>query len=343
MIVGTDSKLLTLRHSEGAFKTCIGPVVTYKGSYEEFKEIYNECLSECFENSEYSRKKETYKSYDFMQQFAEQKEELLDFLEDFFGKILAKEDVELKIVYSKFSKQALDGGRVQYYSSVDYEERSEEVNDFIDGLKRYFPVIATFKALEGDESHEVFLDNFSGEVTKAWDSLINTHEVNVLTHGDKTNKLISLSDLMSKYLGEYLNRFGNAYIGEDELREALGDHSIEIFSVDNRDLDYIVPHRPDEIAVSRYYPSPKFLVLIDNAFDKQKEWFENSKYYDLACQAAETRRSSVKFLDLDSDANIVNSEDFLVYTGPKSKEDAEQIANFDKGKPLPAENIKEML
>ncbi|MFB6215785.1 MAG: hypothetical protein ABEJ72_02285 [Candidatus Aenigmatarchaeota archaeon] len=332
-----------MKHREGVFKSCVGPIVTYDGAYEEFSEIYNECLDECFDESEYSREKETYKSYDFMQQFAEQKEELLTFLKEFFGKILAQEGVELKIVYSKFSKQALDGGRVQYYSSVNYEERSEELNDFIDELKRYFPVIATFKALEGDNTHEVFLDSFSGEVTKAWDSLINTHNVDVLTHGDKTNKLISLSDLISKYLGEYLNRFGNAYIGDDEIRDALGSQSIEIFSVDNRDLDYIVPHRPDEIAVSRYYPSPKFLVLIDNTFDKQKEWFENSKYYDLVCRAAETRRSSVKFLDLDSDANIVNSEDFLVYTGPKSKKDAEQIANFDKGKPLPSDNIKDML
>lgn len=342
MIVGTDSKLITLRHTDGVFKTNVGPVVTFNGSYADFRELYNDCMDECFEDSPYERKKETYKSYDFLQQFAEQKEELLEFLKDFFQEIFGHEDVSLNVIYSQFSKQALDGGKVQYYSSVDYEGRSQELNDFIDELRNYFPVVATFKALDGDSSQEVFLDNFNGEVTKSWDSLINTHEVKVLTHGDKTNKLISISDLVSKFLGEYLNRYGNAYIGEEEIRDALG-FELDVERVDNRDLPYIVPHRPDEIAVSRYYPSPKFLILIDNEFDKQKEWFENSRYYEMICRAAEARMSSVKFLDLDSDANIVGSDDFLVYTGPKSKKDAEQIANFDKGKPLPSDNIREML
>lgn len=344
MQVGVDSKILVMKHGQGStFKSVVGPVIRFEGEYEEFSKLYNEALERTFSESEYERIKETYKSYEIMQQFAEQKEELIGFLRSFFKEILDHKKISVNIVYTRFSKQALDGGRVQYYSSVNNIEKSTELNDFIDELKQYFPVVAAFKDLEEEEC-EVYLDNFSGEVTKAWDSLINTHDVNVLSNGDKTNKMISLSDLISKFLGIYLNRYGGSYIEDGTIKEALDtEDNIETTKVHNKDLSYVVPHRPDKISVSRYFPEPKFLILLDNGFDKQREWFEDSKYYDLVCQAAETRSSGVKFLDLDSDSTIASSGDFLVFVGEEAKKTAEQISNLDKGKPIPVDNIDDMI
>ncbi|MFB6143805.1 MAG: hypothetical protein ABEJ98_00700 [Candidatus Nanohaloarchaea archaeon] len=342
MLSGVDSKLVVFKHPNGIFKTCIGPNVIFDGEYEEFSEIYNESLDEAFEGIEFERKRETYKSYEVRRQFAEQKEEMLNFLGDFFDEILSYEDIELRVAFSRFSKRPLQGGKVEYYRSVR-KEREVELNDFIDELKHYFPVVAATETLDSESEHKVYLDNFSGEVTKGWDSLINNHDVDVLVNGDKVNKLVSLSDLIAKYLELYLNRFRSSYIDEDEIHEVMGSENIEVYEVDNSSLNYIVPHRPDNISVSRYYPEPLFLVLLDNDFKKEKEWFENSKYYDLVCRAAETRRSAVKFLDLDSDFQVIDSEDFLVFTGPKSESEAERIAKFDMGKPISVDNIMDIM
>jgi hypothetical protein len=343
-LIGVDSKLCVLKHKKKTWKSCLGPVIKFEGDYSDFKQLYNEALDDAFENFEKERRKQTYKSYDLMKQFAEQKEESINFLSEFFDNILGNEKLTVEIVYTKFSKDALDGGRVNYYSSVESTERSEELNDFIDDLVDYFPVISAFKSLDDDENHKIYLDNFSGEVTKSWDSLINAHDVSVLVNGDKVNKLVSLSDLISKYLNMYLNRFGNAYLSEETIKDSFGSkEKINTIVVHNQDLDYIVPHRPDEISTHRYYPDPMFFILLDNEFGNEKSWFESSEYYDLACLAAETRNSSVKFLDLDSDFDLVSSEDFLVYVGDQSKKDAEQISNFNKGKPLPIDNISDMI
>lgn len=341
MLSGVDSKLLVLKHSNSTFKTCVGVNVVYDGDYESFSDIYDSALETAFERSDFKRQRTIYKSYEILKQFAEQKEQMLEVLGDFFENLFSRDGIEIRIVFTRFSKKALDGQNVRCYESSP-RKKELELNDFIDQLKSYFPAIAATETLEQDEEVEVFLDNFSGQVTKGWDSLINNHEVTILTNGDKVNKLVSVADLLVKYLEIYINRYKDAYIDEDTISSVLNTEKLSIYEMNNQHLSYIVPHRPDDISVAKHYPRPMFFVILDNEFGNEKNWFENSKYYDLVCEAAESRRSAVKFLDIDADAQIVKENDFLVYTGTKSKEEAERISSFDLGKPIPKENIKDI-
>lgn len=343
MLSGVDAKLVNLKNSSGGtYKTCVGPNVVYEGSYEEFSEIYNESIEVALEEAGVERKNSVYKSYEVLKEFAEQKEEMLNFLETFIEELFSRDKVELRVAYSRFSKNQLPEGKVRYYDSSNTNKKME-LNDFIDDLKSYFPAIAAFETLEANGDDQVYLDNFNGQVTKAWDSLINSHKVHVLTNGDKVNRLVSTSDLVVKYIEIYINRYENGWIDNDMIKDVLGIESIEVVEVTNSNLPYIVPHRPDNISVSRYYPQPMFFVLLDHEFEREKEWFENSKYYDLVCRAAESRMSAVKFLDIDSDYQMVTSDDFLVFTGQSSKQEAERISKFDLGKPISVENIEDIM
>lgn len=294
-----------------------------------------------------NRQKKIYKSYDLAKIFSHRKHDLKEFLGKFTEEFLDSE-MKSRISYSTLQAEKLDKTGIVYYYHESDVVREANLNDFIADLARYYPHIAAWNAIpQDDETHHLLLDNFEGEVTDAWLELEEQHEINVYPNGDSCNKLISAADLILRFIEISLKRERGGYLHKDPIDDIMDDRGIYNYNIDyvghGEKFKKIIPRQPDNLNLKRFYPEPMFYILLEDQFSGERDAFRKSNHFDNTCELASKNNSAITFLNTENIPETLDREDYLIFTGEETKEAANRLQGFDMGRPLPVENIRDMV
>ena len=319
--MSADSKLIERGIAPHFFRACLGTCLGFSNPLE-FPERYNEKLANICNCYGIHRERTILKSFDIAKGCGDDREKYMKILTEFTA-FLGENNVHINIAYTSFVLAKLPNG-VTKYGAGKSPSRKIGTIEFLQELNNYYPYISAWIVSKSVilRNTKIFLDNFEGEVTNAWDELRAHHEIKILPRGDLCNPYISSADIVTKYVDEYLS-LNRMVLNEDSIKSALLAANIQnphVFYVGHGHLPDIVPRIEKSINCQDYYARPMAYVIKENLLEKENQFIENSPVYQKILSFAHEKRTGVRFFSSPEDHKRVQKGDYMIYLGKNGKE-----------------------
>jgi len=268
------------------------------------------------------------KSYDIGKYCGTDREKYIQVMGKFL-KFLSNNGIIINFVFTTLKFEYLKNGVKKYGFGRDPIKKIKPMN-FLDTLSSYYPYIAVWTTAKSARLRRttVLLDSFTGEITNCWGELQTHHEIKIIPKGDICNPFISSSDIVTKYVDEYLfhNRL---YLKEENIQSAFencGVTNFHIYYVGHGNLPEIVPIIERKIECHNFYKRPMIYILKEDLIKKESDLIENSEIFTKIIKFACDKQSGFKFFSSDEDTKIgqIHKGDYFLYFGAKGK----QIADY---------------
>lgn len=323
-IMAADNSMFVRGTSPKVFKACIGTCICI-GDPKKFLDSYYEYFNEIKKKYSIKTPRNVFKTFDIKKLFSFEKH--VDILEGFFQKICETPKFRMNFVWTSFKS----GVSIKMYGGYTSKTSTITKNppEFLDILNQYYPYICAWKTSKVAKLREtkVFLDNLTGEITRAWEELSHYHDIHIVPKGDQCNVFISASDLITNYI-EYKMRERKMKLDENAIKkllEELGSEEPRAYHCGVKDLSNIVPIDKKKISMDRYYIRPMVFVLKEGIFKEERHWIENSVVHEKLLNFANSVNGGLKYIDYAQDSKNIREGDYLVYLGEKGKEQARFI------------------
>ena len=309
----------------GEWRGCIGACLCYANP-AAFEKSYNDFFKSTFKKFKLKREKEVYSSRDISELFGPKRDEFLEFLESFVKTIGNDKTVTLNVVYTTLTLRLIPNG-VPYYGRGRYATKYFPATKFLADLSQYYPYVCAWIVYKRANLTRmpIYLDNVQGQVTDAWNELVNNHTVWVLPNGDVCNPFISSADLCVRYFDDKLFQIRGSLRGSDLENVCKGiDLEAIMHYVGHDDLDQIRPIAKYPLPLHFCYKRPMIFVLKEQLMDKEIEYVRKRRKLMIslekyACEVG----SGFKFIEYSKDHKFLKDGDHVIYLGPRGKEQAE--------------------
>lgn len=224
------------------------------------------------------------------------------------------------------------------------------VNEFIPILQSFYNHVIAWKLLNdfsNTKQSEIFLDHFTGSITKAWEEIENNN-LFILSAGEYCNPLISTADIISKYISDFIHinikkldydgissAFTNFEIveisdtmGTLEIEEALKTDSTKLYQRFVYDLNMITPSSRRTMNVDRKLKHPIYFILTSKKLIKEKDAMESTPLYDLITNMAYASKGCVHGLnvdDLTKEVQYMQNGDEIIAIGEDALSNAKYL------------------
>jgi hypothetical protein len=324
-VMAADSKNFTRGPSTKPFKGVMGICITTSDP-DKFSREYHEIIQSIYRPIIEAKKRNVLKSFDVSQYFNQDREGFLNSL-SLFAKGVSNSGITANFVFTTFNTQKFPlGVKIYGYKSPD-EYISPLV--FLDKLSSYYSYIATWKTSKFAQlrNSQVFLDNFTGENTKAWGELCVHHNVCIIPNGDLCNVFISTADLLTRYIDEYLSQ-NRLHLEERSVINAFEDCGFEkfhVFYAGHQDIDQIVPLEKRQINYVDYYPKPMIYLVKEGILDSENDYIERSPAWNILLNYASKLNAGIKYVNYNEDFKYIQSGDIFVYFGERGETKAKYL------------------
>ena len=302
--LGIDSRKFVRKGQIKDFMSVIGIGIEVD-DYEKFKSLYVKIMEDLLKKRKIKPDKKIYKSYDLNK---------LGIWNDFYYEFydLIKDHIKkIHIFYSYFSKEIQ---RVKIYPYDGVEEVG--ILDFMTShLIPSYPHICMWEINHKDIfDGSVFLDSFSGRVTDSWKEISDKENLFILPNGDKTNALISCSDILITFLDRCL--FDNKKkLKKEEIEQifrAIKD-KLNISFISNACLYKIIPlSKRDPIQVIKKIIHPTVYILKEKSEFVDEKAIENSPLLKKVINFCFMKNGCFKFFDSKTDYEGLSEEDYIL-------------------------------
>lgn len=281
--------------------------------YEKFKQEYIEIISNLFKNRGIPLTKKVYKSHEINKLNIDK-----DFFKEFYENIKDKIK-KLYICYSYFSNCNVN------IFHFDYKKEVSAIEFLTKHLDTSYPHICLWEiSKDGFEGYS-YLDGINGKVTDAWKSIEHSDNFSILPNGDKTNALISSSDILISFLDNTLLE-NRKKLNEEEIREVFSDISekIDVSFVSNACFYSITPlSERQNIPYMRKIAHPTIYILKEKEKYVDDNAIENSPILKRISNFCFDKNGCYKFFDPKIDYEFLGSEDYLISFGNDSEKSIE--------------------
>lgn len=225
--------------------------------------------------------------------------------------------------------------------------------EFVGKLCSSYPHIVAWNLLQDfadrDESR-LYIDHFTGDTTKAWQTLDGNNNIFVLPAGEYCNSLISTADFICKYINDtiYQNHkklgyegisyaFENKLVTEikrnmnpDEIRELLKSTKPHLHQRFIYSLSMITPDSNRQMDVDSKLRHPVSYILTSKILSKEKEAMETTPLYDIITNSAYKQNGCVRSINTDeihNEIKYMKSGDSIITIGEPALEKAKYLVN----------------
>jgi len=323
------------------FKAPLGVAVTIS-DYEDFKITYDQTLQKLFEQYSLNREKYVYSASNIMSLFSNLAESD-QFFEDFLKEIVPSIR-HLDIFYSYFPKNQQSSISI-YVEGPTPVERLTPIKFIERKLLNAYPHYCVWKYVDAHPEFKdvpVFVDHFQSEVTLAWLTIQNLHNIFVFLKGDECNCAISTADVMLKVINNRLYRKRKG-LYPDDLKEILPELNNKITShfLGPKYLNYLKPRFPKQIKVDEKIKHPIiYLIREPNSSAVSRKAVEYSPLWNCIQNFAFQLDGCAKFFDPATDFRRIREGDIMTYLGPEGQRAALLYSKMGyKIKVVPPEKI----
>jgi hypothetical protein len=269
-VMAADSKPFSRGADPSVFKGCLGVCLGFSKP-EEFYSIYDDAINSIFLSAEGERKRNILKSFDIRQSFGGDITKYMTALSSFV-KVLEDNKVMINCAFTTLNSQKLPMG-IGKYGTGRYPLKRIKPMQFIDELNSYYDYVSAWKAVKtlGLRNTVIYLDHFTGEVTRSWEELCYHHTVKVIPKGDACNPFISSSDIVTKYIDSYLFQY-QLHLDMENIERALSNShvsSARVFYIGHGDLYDVVPTKKEPIDCFKHYSQPMTYILKEGLFNSE--------------------------------------------------------------------------
>ncbi|MBI2971983.1 MAG: hypothetical protein HYY37_06185 [Candidatus Aenigmarchaeota archaeon] len=319
--LGVDCKRFIRKGLVNDFHAVIGIGIEVK-SYDYFKEKYVSIISDLLRKRGITPDRAVYKSYDLQRLGLTH-----DFYQDFYRAILTHID-KIYFFYSYF-KNTSTTSEVRIFPFTT-KKRTTFIDFISNHLEPSYPHICMW-GLHKDfgYSGNVFLDNFNGKVTNAWRAIEHLQSFFVMPNGDKSNALISTSDILIHYFDTEL-RQNSGLLNPEDIKNVFDDDlKLEISFISNACLYNIIPlSEALKIPIHQKFSHPIFFIFKEKTSSINEKTIENSPMFKKIIDLSFKNNGSFKFFDTDFDFNVISDKDYFIHFGEEGKKTAQNLKNL---------------
>lgn len=234
--VGIDSRKFVRKGLANDFIAIIG-IGVEANNYDYFKEKYISIIGDLLKKRGISPDRAVYKSYDLQRLGI-----TYDFYTEFYEKITDHVD-NLYFFYSYFGKTPMTN------EILIFPFTSKKKTSFVEFISSHldipYPHICNWQLKTTFEySGKIFLDSFNGKMTNAWKAMESSDNVFIIPNGDKSNALISTSDILINFFDCELSQIGGALAAGDiktVFSKLNKSNKLKMTFVSNACLSNIIP------------------------------------------------------------------------------------------------------
>ena len=336
-----------------SFKGLIGVSISVF-NVVNFKEKYEEILQRLFTEFGLSKERMTYKSAEIYSLFYGKPWLAQKLLFEFSYEILSLKGLRINIFYTTFdskplASRAIEGSVGENENTViansadakivpifgrDSALELVSVRDFVNKIDSYYPAICAWKLSEFTKmkGQHFLLDSVSGYISKAWENLITSNVVRIVTKGDQCNPYISCADLLLRSIERSLEK---KLLNNDSINEAVSNLSheqqqaeVKVFWVTNPDIEMIRPIKKEPIIVDYFAQHPVFCIFNEESVKGEMTEIENSPMLRSIFNKAYELNGSVLMYSQAYATRILKDNDFFVFYGEKGENAFKRLKNL---------------
>jgi len=255
--VAFDSTWFLRRSNVSPFKALLGVSITVNDK-EEFRNIYDRAIDNCFEKYGVEKKKNIYKAAHLTDQVLDKTTNLI---KDFIH--LVSESIREINVYYTFYPTNFTGEIITCRDSYPRPYKPEKFMNLIFNAYPHYCVWKYFKINRQLQDYNFEVDYFHGKITPAWREIQELPNLRLYFNGDQCNKLISTADLILRYINNTMpGRLGLMNLTRC-LREIIGDTDLRSHFMGPR-VDYLNAMAFDDyidIDTRAYISRPIYWIL----------------------------------------------------------------------------------
>ncbi len=209
IVYGIDSVAHERQWIRGVWKSVIGLCVGVE-DFKKFESSYKEKVREILKNNGFHPQRSVYSSYS-INRLTRNPLLATKIFEEIFNSL--KDDIKtfhfIISMYPKMPEIFIFGRRrMSFLSPKDFMERH---------LIRSYPHVCAWKILSLPNT-KVFVDSFDGYLTSAWEDIDTNQNMEILFHGDESNTLISMADIVLRVTDKRLKE-NFKFLGRREIKE----------------------------------------------------------------------------------------------------------------------------
>ena len=213
---------------------------------------------------------------------------------------------------------------------MDDRKETKPIKDFLTTLIQPYSYICAWKKCSNEEEdHILWLDNFQGRSTVAW-NIIWGKKPNIFYKGDYCNAVISTADILAGAIDNFLidKPFSRKSIGN-----ILGDKLKlrgKVNIIGSPDLRWIVPVSRKMINTSRFLKHPIYYLITQKRpkgleYKESIHQFEFSPIFDEIVNIAFKNNGAIKFYDRTQDFMHIKKDDRVIYFEETGQEIAKSL------------------
>ena len=294
--------------------------------YDKFKKEYNKAMKTVWESVSEERKRTVYSFQYFAKKFGMEsaKELSLLFLKEITPHILTAETYFTNIPEKKISEV--------YMYNMDIRKETQPIKNFLTTLVQPYPYICAWKKCfdtEKDDEQTLWLDNFQGKLTVAW-NVLWAKKPEIFYKGDYCNAAISTADFLAGVVDSILvdKPFSKESIDRilNDILKLRGKTNI----IGSQDLRWIVPVSRQMINTSRFLKHPIYYLITQTRpkgleYKEAIDQFEFSPIFDDLANLAFKNNGAIKMYDRTQDFMHIRHDDRVIYFEETGKEIATSL------------------
>lgn len=330
-VVGIDNRKFMRGTPKKFFEAALGVGIEVS-NYKKFGEKYNMVLEDLFRKYEIERLLSIYNTHQIKKSFnvetPEDAEIFESFFHDFYKSIMPSVDV-LHIFYTYFNRTTTPTIKI---FGKDGGSEISPISFISSHLHNSYPHICAYKLLSDDpskfNSSNIFLDDFQGCITPAWEKLKKGNNIRILIRGDSCNYCVSAADVLINSIDLKIFEKKTS-LDEAGLMMALNDFSkkLKIHYIGKGFLRDIAPYTRERISKNSFYGPIVYIFDEKNPFIK-KDSIESSpimnKIFDFVAKIG----GSLKYFDKTSDPFLFKTGDYIFPIGSDGEKSIEIFKNL---------------
>ena len=326
MYMGSDAKLIE-RGSNGLFRANLGVTIA-TDEINKFSRFYDSFFDELCEEIQCSKTKGVFKSSELRAFFEYDEKSWMKFLIKFAEKISSLDYIKVNVVYSVFDFKKLP--EVKFYGADRVPTIIQKPENLINHLSGYFSYLAPWKVCKECKlfNLDIYVDEFSGFETNAWEELRVHNKVIGVPNGDRCNRLISTADILCRFIDSILAQRKDRFDG-NAIRNLFSVFKLSNFGdfyIGHLDIKNIVPKNKKNVFLSQVYNKPTIFVLKENIIPKEAEFiYANQPFIEKLSNFATKNNTGFKVIDYNYDSKLISHGDILVYYGPNGEKQGELL------------------
>lgn len=329
-IFAIDSKRhVRIRNREGKEERFVGLLGVCVNPLDEtkFEDQYNSIIEELFTKFSLSHTRMVYKSYDVAKLLTKKFESnYKSFLLDFARQILNTEHAKITFFFTELNLKFIEDGMITIYGKYGSSSRRITVEDFINKIAGYYEIICAWKMQQITKIRNAtfIVDGMDALYPcKAWDELTERNHIRIQYKGDQISPLLSTSDLLIKFLDEFMKEHYSP-LNEKRIESVLNNdgtvsmENIFIKYIGNPDINHIKPtdnYILNFTDLQEHVKRPIIFVGLPN-IPGQKDLFEESPMFEEVLKSACGLNGSIRMFHPRRDAKLIGQDAIADYYLP---------------------------